>query len=45
MSPAPPLSAPWTNTYTFRIKATDNVSNTTANWLVSQPTTVHGVTK
>ncbi|HEX9679788.1 MAG TPA: RHS repeat-associated core domain-containing protein, partial [Candidatus Saccharimonadales bacterium] len=32
-------------TYTFRIKATDNVSNTTANWQVSQPTTVHGVTK
>ena len=32
-------------TYTFRIKATDNVSNTPTDWQVSQPTTVHGVTK
>jgi len=45
MSPAPPLSAPWTNTYTFRIKATDNVSNTTTDWQVSQPVAVYGVTK
>jgi hypothetical protein len=32
-------------TYTFRIKATDNVSNTTTDWHVSQPVAVHGVTK
>ena len=31
--------------YTFRIKATDNVSNTTTEWQVSQPVTVYGVTK
>jgi hypothetical protein len=32
-------------TYTFRLKATDNVSNTTQTWQVSQPVAVHGVTK
>ena len=32
-------------TYTFRLKATDNVSNTTTEWQVSQPVAVHGVTK
>jgi len=31
--------------YTFRIKATDNVSNTTASWVVSGPVKVEAVAK
>ena len=31
--------------YTFQIKATDNVNNTTADWVVSEPVKVEAVTK